>query len=76
MTYVSAPTATGARSTLSVRVDTVEWEEVPSLFGLDPRREAYAVRLEDDGTHQGHLRRRPDGGPPPFRHGERERQLP
>ena len=50
MTYVSAPTATGARSTLSVRVDTVEWEEVPSLFGLDPRREAYTVRLEDDGS--------------------------
>ena len=50
LTYVSAPTATGASSTLSVRVDTVEWEEVPSLFGLDPRREAFTVRLEDDGA--------------------------
>jgi predicted phage baseplate assembly protein len=49
LTYVSAPTPSGSESTLEVRVNQVLWREVPSLFGLSPRDEAYIVRLDDDG---------------------------
>lgn len=52
LTYVSAPTASGARSTLELRVDGVRWDEAPSLFGLNPHDEGYVVRHEDDGTAQ------------------------
>jgi predicted phage baseplate assembly protein len=49
LTYVSAPTPNGAQSTLVVRVDDVQWQEAPSLFGLGPRDQKYTVRVEDDG---------------------------
>ena len=50
LTYVAAPTATGAESTLMVRVNDLEWQEVPSLYGARPTGQDYIVRLEDDGT--------------------------
>lgn len=49
LTYVSAATATGARSTLSLRVNAVQWQELPSLYGLTPQDQAYTIRIEDDG---------------------------
>jgi hypothetical protein len=49
LTYVSAPTPTGARSTLQVRVGGVLWEEARALYGLDARAERYIVRRDDDG---------------------------
>jgi predicted phage baseplate assembly protein len=49
LTYVSAPTPRGSRSTLEVRVNGVRWEEASSLYGLDPRREAHVVRIDDEG---------------------------
>ncbi|MDD2754140.1 MAG: hypothetical protein PHS80_01300, partial [Methanothrix sp.] len=48
LTYVSAPTSTGAKSTLEVRVNGVLWEELPSLYGMDERRQSYVVRIDDD----------------------------
>jgi hypothetical protein len=50
LTYVSAPTPSGAQSTLEVRVDDVRWDETPSLFGLQARDRRYTVRLEHDGV--------------------------
>ena len=50
LTYVSAPTPSGARSTLAVRVNGSLWQEVPSLFGLSPRSESYTVRVDAEGT--------------------------
>ncbi len=50
LTYVSAATASGAKSTLEVRLDGVLWQEVPSLYGLTPLDQKYIVRIEDDGT--------------------------
>jgi predicted phage baseplate assembly protein len=50
LTYVAAPTPTGAESTLVVRVNDLEWQEVPSLYGAGPTDQDYIVRLEDDGT--------------------------
>ncbi|HEY3057556.1 MAG TPA: putative baseplate assembly protein [Chloroflexota bacterium] len=49
LTHVSASTPSGTRSTLDVRVDGVQWQEVPSLFGLSPRDQKYIVRIDDDG---------------------------
>jgi predicted phage baseplate assembly protein len=30
-------------------VDGVQWQQVPSLFGLGPRDQSYTVRIQDDG---------------------------
>ena len=50
LTYVSAATAGGSESTLSVRVDGVEWTQALSLYGLDANSENYIVRIDDDAT--------------------------
>ncbi len=50
LTYVSAPTASGAKSTLSVRVNGILWSEQPSLYGLSSGDRAFAVRVANDGT--------------------------
>lgn len=49
LTYVSAPTASGGASTLVLRVDGVQWDEQPSLYGLDPQAQSYTVRTGADG---------------------------
>jgi hypothetical protein len=49
LTYVSARTTSGVRSTLEVRVDGVRWDEVNSLYSLKPHDRAYTVRIDDDG---------------------------
>jgi hypothetical protein len=50
LTYVSAPTPSGAHSTLEIRIDGVRWDEAPVLYGLDPRSRHYIVRLSDAGV--------------------------
>ncbi|HET9282435.1 MAG TPA: putative baseplate assembly protein [Candidatus Angelobacter sp.] len=50
LTYVSAPTPSGTQSSLQVRVNGLEWEESPTLYGLTPSDQKYIVRLADDGT--------------------------
>ena len=49
LTYVSATTGTGGQSTLTVRVNGVKWQEVPSLYGLDPKSESFTVRIDNEG---------------------------
>lgn len=49
LTYLSAATPGGILSTLELRVNHVLWQELPSLYGLTPRDQAYTVRIEDDG---------------------------
>lgn len=49
LTYVSAATASGARSTLEVRVNEVLWREAPTLYGLGPRDQGYITRRDDAG---------------------------
>lgn len=49
LTYVSATTASGAASTLEVRVNEVLWRPVESFFGEDAGSESYIVRHDDDG---------------------------
>lgn len=67
LTFVSAPTPSGAASTLTVRVDGVAWREVPSLLDAGPQDAVYQLRIDDDGTTRtvfgdgAHGRRLPTG---------------
>lgn len=49
LTYLAAPTAAGAESTLELRVNSVAWHEAPYLTGLKPTDRNYQIRIEDDG---------------------------
>ena len=49
LTYVSAATPSGSKSTLAVRVNDVLWHEVPTLYGAGPRERVYISRRSDDG---------------------------
>ena len=44
LTYVSAPTASGAASTLAVRVNGILWSEVESLHTQDANSHSYIIR--------------------------------
>lgn len=47
LTYLPAPTPSGAESTLVVRVNEVEWHEADSLAGLGPRDRDYVTQTDD-----------------------------
>jgi hypothetical protein len=49
LTYVSATTPSGTKSTLEVRVNGVLWDEVRSLYQLPPEERAYVIRGADSG---------------------------
>jgi predicted phage baseplate assembly protein len=49
LTYVSSPSPSGAESTLEVRVNDLEWHEVPSFVGCGPTDRVYTTRRGDDG---------------------------
>jgi hypothetical protein len=49
LTYRSAATASGASSTLQVRVDDLLWHEAPTLFGRGSQEQIYVTRTGDDG---------------------------
>ncbi|MBK5248046.1 MAG: putative baseplate assembly protein [Actinomycetales bacterium] len=50
LTYTASSGATGAQSSLEVRVDGVAWSGTPRLYGRLPTDEQYLVRRADDGT--------------------------
>ncbi|WP_117190421.1 putative baseplate assembly protein [Rhizobium terrae] len=50
LTFVTADSDSGVRTTLQVRVDGILWSEVPSLYDAGPTDAVYAVRIDDDGT--------------------------
>lgn len=49
LTYVSAATPSGSKSTLAVRVNDLLWHEVPTLYGAGPRERVYISRRSDNG---------------------------
>ncbi len=49
LTFVPAPTAAGAQSTLAVYVDDVQWHETPSLAWLGPKDRGFITRTDDSG---------------------------
>ncbi|MFI0793737.1 putative baseplate assembly protein [Micromonospora rubida] len=50
LTHLPAATPRGVVDTLVVRVDTVRWAEVPSLFAAGPTDRAYVVRIDDQAA--------------------------
>jgi len=65
ITYVASSAASGATSTLAIRVNDVLWEEAPWHFGEKPDRALFVARLDDDGAVR-----------VTFGDGERGRRLP
>lgn len=49
LNYRSAPSVTGMRTTLEVRVDGVRWNEVASFHGAGPQDRVYVVRRDLSG---------------------------
>jgi predicted phage baseplate assembly protein len=49
LTFVSAPTSRGAKSTLELRVNDILWKEVDRLYDLKPTDHSYIIRTDDDG---------------------------
>jgi hypothetical protein len=50
LTYVGAANASGAESTLEVRVNDVKWHEVETLLGRGPRDRVFVARTDDAGV--------------------------
>lgn len=50
LTCVSAATASGAESTLQVRVNDILWHETPTLYGRGSQEHVFVTRTADDGT--------------------------
>ena len=50
LTHVSGTDASGATSTLTIRVNAVRWEETPSFNGLGPHDRRYVKRIDNDGA--------------------------
>ncbi|MDN3556265.1 putative baseplate assembly protein [Halomonas maura] len=50
LTFVGADTPSGRASTLEVRVNDVQWQEVPSLHGQAPERRVFETRRDDAGV--------------------------
>jgi hypothetical protein len=48
LTYISASTPSGGQSTLTLRVNEVQWKQVSSLYGLDARSQSFIVRIDND----------------------------
>ena len=49
LTYVSAATPSGIASTLVVRADDIQWDEVESFTGLGPTARVFTTKTTDDG---------------------------
>ena len=49
LTYVSSADASGAASTLEVRVNDLLWQEVATLFDRSPDARVYVTHTDDDG---------------------------
>ena len=50
LTYTASSSATGAESSLDVRVNGLRWQESPQLFDQDPTGESFIVRIADSGA--------------------------
>src|SRR5829696_8436912 len=49
LTHISAPTPSGTESTLEVRVEDIEWHEVPDLCGHNPDERIFVTRMDEEG---------------------------
>ncbi len=51
LTYVSAATPSGSRSTMLVRINGIAWTEVPWLYGHGPTERVYTLSIDQAGTN-------------------------
>ena len=51
LTYRAAASEIGAASELTVRVDGIEWTEVDTAFGTEPRQRVYSLRTDEQGRN-------------------------
>lgn len=49
LTYVAAENAKGASSTLQVRINELQWQEVDFFYGRGPDEHIYITRTDDEG---------------------------
>jgi predicted phage baseplate assembly protein len=49
LTYIAAPTPSGAQSTLELRVNGRLWHETGTFTGAKPNDRLYTIRIDDDG---------------------------
>lgn len=66
LTYLAAATASGRKSTLTVYVGGIQWQEVESFHGVDAAATVYTVRHDEQGQtelHFGGGARLPSGAP-------------
>ncbi|RYE05644.1 MAG: hypothetical protein EOP51_34425 [Sphingobacteriales bacterium] len=50
LTYISSDNASGAKSTLEIRVNDILWEKTDSFIGCGPADKVYVTQLNDDAT--------------------------
>ena len=50
LTFVSAPTTKGSKSSLTIRINSILWKEAGYLYNLRSNDHAYILRLDNDGT--------------------------
>jgi predicted phage baseplate assembly protein len=50
LTYIKAANASGAKSTLEVRVNDILWHEVPALYGHGPADRVFITQMDDGGN--------------------------
>ena len=55
LTYLPAPTAVGAQSTLNVAVDGVSWPQVDNLLGLGPGDHGFVTETDEAGKTTVHF---------------------
>ena len=55
LTFVSAATPSGRRSTLELRVNDLLWHEAPSLYARGPTERAYELEIDDQSRATAHF---------------------
>ena len=65
LTFVQAPVPTGRQSTLEVRVNGVDWTEVPTLYGQGPSQPVFATLTQPGGGAEVLFGDSVEGSPPP-----------
>lgn len=65
VTHLVAATENGVASTLELRVDGVEWDEVPNLYARQPDERVFATSLSDAGETTIHFGDGISGARPP-----------
>ena len=50
LTFTSADNPKGSQTTLTIRVNDIEWKEAPSFYGTNSKDKIYTVSIADDST--------------------------